>query len=314
MKPLVRIGLLLGLMAYSIILVPIEVQAEPSDPLSKLLQMTQGNFLKEDLQSLRKKQVRHKIIESEAIRYASQVAFAKRLNQLIDQAEAEQPLLDEIFDFHAIQQLATEQLDNAEELQSLAILFLPPVISHYSRVTAVGKEQKTYRNAASEYQIKQQARLTEQLLDWRFFLTQRPIDEPPNLISGALPKNSEEQQVWQRGVAEGWQLGLKQANQVMTDRLAQLMLTHKGMLDYVILVDQQIVKPPQVTLSTNASEINANKDHLAINVVRYQIRYPAEFNGDTMQWKSKLYSGELQMRRVGNHQTTSKGSLNVTAN
>jgi len=274
--------------------------------LQGIMQMTQSEFLQGDIKAIRKKQVRHKIIESEAIRYASQLAFIHRLNQLIDQAQSYEKELDEIFDFHSIQQLATEQLENADELHSLAVLFLPPVLTQYSRVRSTQHGQLFYRNAETEYQIKQAARLTEQLLNWRFFLTQRPFGELPSVTAGALPKIAEEQSVWKKTVKQGWRLGLKQADQVMRDRLHQLMLTHKGMLDYVILVDQKIVEPPRVSLSSNASEINSDKNHLAINVLRYQIRFPAQFNADTTQWDSKLYSGELQIRR--------EPSLNVSTN
>ncbi|MDQ7048082.1 MAG: type IV secretory system conjugative DNA transfer family protein [Enterobacterales bacterium] len=291
-----------------ILLISFVSLAKPSDlkNLQQIMQMTQSEFLNGNIKELRKKQVRSKIIESEATRYASQLAFIQRLNQLIDQALGYQQELDEIFDFHSIQQLATEQLDNVDELQSLAVLFLPPVLAKYTRVRSSDQQQLFYRNAEIEYQIKQPARLTEQLLDWRFFLTLRPYDELPSLAAGALPKDSEEQSIWKKAAKEGWKLGLQQANQVMQDRLQQLMLTHKGMLDYVILVDQNMVKPPQVSLSTNATEISNDSNHLAINVLRYQIRYPAKFNADTSEWDSKLYSGELQIRREQN--------LNVSAN
>lgn len=296
------------IISHIIFLVSFASVAKPPElkNLQQIMTMTQSEFLDGDIKELRKKQVRSKIIESEAIRYASQLAFIQRLNHLIDQAQGYQQELDEIFDFHSIQQLATEQLENADELQSLAVLFLPPVLVKYSRVRSSNNQQLFYRNAQIEYQIKQPARLTEQLLDWRFFLTLRPFDELPSLAAGALPKNSEEQEIWKKAAQDGWRLGLQQANQVMQDRLQQLMLTHKGMLQYVILVDQNMVKPPQVSLSTNASEISSDSNHLAINVLRYQIRYPAKFNADTTEWDSKLYSGELQIRREQN--------FNVSAN
>jgi hypothetical protein len=250
-----------------------------------------------DLKDKRKLEARLSIVRSEALRYSSRNAYIYKLNLLIEELQHNMHEMDVVFDFSFAQQMATSQLSNAEKMKSLSLLLHPPVITEYRNVKSIGRNKSVFRKASLEFDIDSPARLSAQALNWRDFLLTKPNENIPDVLFGALPKNDDERGVWIEHVNKGWLSGVRQAISEMDSRVNRLKKIHRGMVRYVTLVDKGLVKPVKVSLSRNASEINATRTHMAVDVIRYRISFSAQFNEYVNKWDSALFSGELQVRR-----------------
>ena len=121
---------------------------------------------------------------------------------------------------------------------------LPPVLAE-GRDSLNLADDETIRIADRTYLIVSQARFVTTPPHWREYLWmdyKKP--ELPNAV--LLPKNSEEKRVWNASVQQGWQQGLKQAEQIFTDNLARLKRDYAGMILYKKLLAQRMVSAPFV--------------------------------------------------------------------
>ena len=84
----------------------------------------------------------------------------------------------------------------------------------------------------------------------------------------------------------------------MTARVNKLFIHHKGIINYIKLIEKGLIKPPKVELSVNAAESFDAAKAMSVGVYRWRITVPAKFNTDTNKWKSHIYSGEFQEREL----------------
>lgn len=174
---------------------------------------------------------------------------AKQFNDLLEKSSAE---LDAIFNFNSL------LLNNG---------VLPPVISEGRKTWNLSDEQ-TIRVAEKTYVIENQARFSGTVPNWRDYLWMdytRP--QPPD--EALLPRNREEQAVWQRYLKEGWHNGVTQANKIYESNLAHLKHDMEGMLLYRKLLAQRIISPPYVAKSNlgvtgGGARLNVNDQVLRI--------------------------------------------------
>ncbi|MBP9721553.1 MAG: type IV secretory system conjugative DNA transfer family protein [Gammaproteobacteria bacterium] len=104
---------------------------------------------------------------------------------------------------------------------------------------------RTLRITDRVYKIMRQARFAVAVPGWRDYLQLNYTQ--PNLPEGViLPKDSYEQEIWAKGVEEGWKLGNLQAEQILAQNLMLLRRDYLGMVRYKKLLTMKMVSAPFV--------------------------------------------------------------------
>ncbi len=168
-------------------------------------------------------------LKEAALSYGARSALARRTYEMAQLLNQNQPLLDTIYNFAAL---------------LLAKNVMPPVLST-ARSTLKQSAANTLRVADAVYQIERQAQFVTTPKHWRDYLMhdfRSPVTPPPLL----LPKNKNETDLWQHSLAEGWELGKQQAEQIFQQSLARLERDYTGMILYRSLLAQRMISAPYV--------------------------------------------------------------------
>lgn len=96
------------------------------------------------------------------------------------------------------------------------------------------------------------------------YLYQKVDPQQPLNRLGLPEMNSNQVEVWQKAVIEGWQLGIKQANIEFEQSLNLLRRDYAGMLTYIDLVNKGVISPPKVTSSNFGVMVSADGKTLNI--------------------------------------------------
>lgn len=169
-------------------------------------------------------------LKEAALSYGARSALARRTYEMAQILNQNQPLLDTIYNFAAL---------------LLANNVMPPVLST-ARSTLKQSDANTLRVADAVYQIERQAQFVTTPKHWRDYLMhdfRSPVTPPTPLL---LPKNKVETDLWQHSLAEGWELGKQQAEQIFQQSLARLERDYTGMILYRSLLAQRMISAPYV--------------------------------------------------------------------
>lgn len=104
---------------------------------------------------------------------------------------------------------------------------------------------RTLRITDKVYKIIRQARFAVTIPTWRDYL-QLSFTEPSMPESSVLPRTQEEQNAWAEGIEQGWNIGLQQADQILSQNLMLLKRDYLGMIRYKKLLAMNMVSAPFV--------------------------------------------------------------------
>jgi defect-in-organelle-trafficking protein DotC len=123
----------------------------------------------------------------------------------------------------------------------------PPIISEALNNFIVSPNGGEAAVADRIYQITSQARIVSTSRNWRQYLERdwKEVAPPPDIL---LPENDKEREAWRRWVAEGWEQGTKQADEIFQSDLDLLSADFEGMIRYRRLLAENKVSPPYATL------------------------------------------------------------------
>jgi len=95
------------------------------------------------------------------------------------------------------------------------------------------------------YLIVEQARFTPKAPLWHTYLIRSYVtpEPPPDQL---LPRDGSERDAWKRWVAEGWHMGVTQAQEIFEADLRRLERDFTGMLKYKGLLEEKKVSAPVV--------------------------------------------------------------------
>jgi defect-in-organelle-trafficking protein DotC len=195
----------------------------------------------------------------------------QKLEKLFDERE---DILDGIFDFSAIMKMASSGENQ--------MFFLPPVIQEAKNVMAVSNDSTTVRVSGKLYEVKRPARLTLRPPHWRQYLSMNGDMTPEVPNKALLPRNPLEKQKWALWVNEGWEAGVRQAEEEMRMRIRQLGEDFTGMIRYMRLIDEGKIKAPNI--STLKQGVAGGGDNMRENEAIYQLNIPARFDTDVDNW------------------------------
>lgn len=167
--------------------------------------------------------------------YGAQAGLAwesREINTMLQQQSAD---LSRIYDF---QRVMIKGPDN--------VTILPPVISEMTETWETSEAGKTLRVADTYYEIIEQARFAPNAPLWQGYLlrTYGTPSAPPDIL---LPQDRSERDAWKLAVAEGWEMGRQQAQEIFKADLARLQRDFVGMVRYKALLEEGKVSPPIVS-------------------------------------------------------------------
>lgn len=211
-----------------------------------------------------KMDLRSKAIREAAQLVALQTAMSWRYKALLEVTEKHHATMDTAFNFSP---LIMTQGD---------ALIMPPVLTKAGASMRLEKEN-TVTTAKTTYELLEPAHYIAIVPTWRDFLFTDIFPEPEQPNPAVLPKNDEEQAIWQEAVREAWVQGVHEADKLYADNVAYMAQTYRGMMLYHMLTAQHLLS--RVHTASADMEIlttdKGNKLHIGQKV--YRITAPSRF-------------------------------------
>jgi defect-in-organelle-trafficking protein DotC len=154
-------------------------------------------------------------------------------NQLLDTLTSK---LDATYDWRALMLKGPAQT-----------LLEPPIVADVSDALDVAKDGQSTAQAARLLRIIADAKMTTVARSWRDYLVRSAenAELPPAIL---LPRTDSEIERWRVVTAEGWSIGLAQANETFSSDLARLERDYIGAIRFRELVALNMAAMPHVEL------------------------------------------------------------------
>ncbi|CAE6793943.1 hypothetical protein R70006_04980 [Paraburkholderia domus] len=210
-----------------------------------------------------------------------------RLNALRDAAfglGARGGLISETRLIDSALQAQSRKLDVAWDFTPLMIQgrVVPPVLNRIDDIYAQRGDQ-TIRIARTDWAFQAQARFASRPPSWREYLMGNAGTlSPPNSV--LFPKNSAEQEIWQKAVAQGWQSGIRQADDIYQLNLNRLTRDYVGMKNYRVLAMKHMVTLPIV--ATMGMPLNTTGKTMSVDETLLRLTVLPQFNTNMKEWQA----------------------------
>jgi defect-in-organelle-trafficking protein DotC len=161
---------------------------------------------------------------------------------------------------------------------------IPPVLLESRNALSIDSPQNI-RVSDRTYQILKQAQFVSAPPTWRDYLVMDQMrPEEPDV--SLLPGTDQEKAAWRQGIAQGWEDGLKQADQIYDENLSRLKRDYQGMVRYRMLLAQNMVSAPQV--AQRDLGITGGGESLAVNDRILTIKALPSLKADSESWKPSI--------------------------
>lgn len=212
------------------------------------------------------KEMRRQALQEIAGALGASGGLAYRTNQIKAEVDCYATDLDKLYDFKKL------IIDNG---------VLPPVLTeglgNYAQENA-----DQVRIADKIYKIEEKAKFVSVYPTWRNYLRFTfPSYEMPE--AAYLPKNDAEKAVWDAAVKEGWDRGVKQANEIYETSYAKLDRDYKGMIKYKILLAEGLVTP--TVIGKQNLGVTGGGREMSINDQVFRIMDHSALNSNKSEWK-----------------------------
>ncbi|CAG9184262.1 type IV secretory system conjugative DNA transfer family protein [Cupriavidus pampae] len=179
---------------------------------------------------------------------------------------------------------AERSLDTTYNFQPLMIegRVVPPVLTE-TRDVYTQDSDRTVMFSGVRYKMESAPRFTSRVPTWREYLYLEPGELNATNLK-LLPRDSAEQQIWKQAVADGWQDGLKQADDILDANAKRLNRDYTGMVRYRMLALSNQISLPVVAQSL--MPINSNGDTMTIDEQLLRITRTPSFNPNMSQWEA----------------------------
>jgi len=129
------------------------------------------------------------------------------------------------------------------------LLIEPPIVSEAERAVLVNTGGQAAAVSDRIYRINRIARIVTAARNWHLYLERDwgRVDPPPQVL---LPKTPEEKEAWAAYVKQGWDAGVKQAEDTFESDIDRMTNDFTGMVRYRELLAQKMISPPY-TLADN---------------------------------------------------------------
>lgn len=244
-KGFVAVGMLLALGGFCR---PILAQDNPSpDAEIKKLQRMHGSTE----QKLEVTQLRFNVIREAAYALGVQSGVCWQQKLRLRSLENISPTLDHVFNFSPL---------------LLEGDVLPPVIIEAGPGLRIEKAS-TATSIIKHYKIIADAKFVSTPPNWRFYLMQS-FEKAENVNAAVLPKNSEEQNLWNEYVEKGFHDGIKQADLLFETQLNTLIRDYRGIVRFHLLAKQGIAAMPRISRGEYGITVNGKELKIGERVFR----------------------------------------------
>jgi len=189
-------------------------------------------------------------------------------------------------------------LDRIWTFRSLAIavpgsfaVVVPPVVTAADRSMAVAGDGKSATFSQKKFDILVDAKIASIAPDWRNYLYrvwQNPAVPDPLL----LPRSAEEKKAWDAAVDQGWQLGIRQADEIFELDLNRLRRDFEGMVRFRELVARGLIR--DIYLSATDLGVQGGGKTLIIGEQAVRITEPAALDPRTGNWRAYVIEEPAQ--------------------
>lgn len=123
------------------------------------------------------------------------------------------------------------------------LLIEPPIVSEAERAVLVNTGGQAAAVADRIYRINRIARIVTAARNWHLYLERDwgRVDPPPQVL---LPKTPAEKEAWAAYVKQGWDAGVKQAEETFESDIDRMTNDFTGMVRYRELLAQNMISPP----------------------------------------------------------------------
>lgn len=176
--------------------------------------------------------IRERAMREAALSYGARGGLAWRTYHIRQETDLRATYLDRTFDFRQLLIAAPSGL-----------LIEPPVITESINSMIINAKGDEAAVSDRVYDIMVNARIVSAARTWRNYLERDwgKVADPPDLLR---PQNEEERSKWIGWVREGWDEGVRQADDIFREDLNVLTADYQGMVRYRMLLAQGIVTPP----------------------------------------------------------------------
>lgn len=201
--------------------------------------------------------IRRDSMRNAARSYGARGGLGWRTKQIMNELKRSSSAMDKSFNFRRLLIKAPTNM-----------YIEPPIISEALNnfiVTPSGTEAAV---ADIVYQITNQSRIVSAPRNWQQYLERdwEVVAPPPDIL---LPESPQEREAWIRWVTEGWEQGIKQADEIFQSDLDLLVADFEGMVRYRRLLAEGKVTAPYATLvdrGVTSSEVQANIGNRSLNI------------------------------------------------
>lgn len=182
------------------------------------------------------------------------------------------PELTRAFDFNAI--LIRDRR---------GVALLPPVVSESRDTMEQMEEGRVLRVADAFYEIIAPARFVPVAPLWHSYLI-RTYSAPEMPPFELLPRTDAERELWRRSVAEGWEAGLRQAEDIFQEDMRRLERDFQGMVRYAALLHENRISAPFVAAAAHG--VTGTPDAVRVNDRSFRITSDAALSRNARAWRA----------------------------
>ncbi len=248
--------------------------ASMPEPLKELFAMTkeQREQQEEDQAKAEKNELRLDAIKQAGVTVAIQSAVKYRYGQLNEKMRSFATDLDK-FDFSLL-------LIHSGKV-------MPPIIRESKQALQI-KSATHSLSSQHVYQILRPAKIVANTPTWRQYMIKEfsAIEQVNQLL---LPSNEYEQGIWQKAVAKGWDIGVKQAENEFFTNWNRFVRDFLGLITYHRLALQGVVSIPEVREGKFGIRVRGKT--LDIDQRVFRITSPTKFN-EAIKWIPIIHSNK----------------------
>jgi defect-in-organelle-trafficking protein DotC len=217
-------------------------------------------------------QIRADALKEAALSYGARGGLAKRTAEIRESLSQRESNMDRIYDFKRLLIPAPSGL-----------LIEPPIISEGEDATLIETGGQLAAVADRIYNINRNARIVSSARNWRAYLEREwgIVQSPPQVL---LPRNDDERELWAKFLSQGWDEGVKQADEIFQADLNKLIADYTGMIRYRKLLAQGIVSPPYALQIDRG--VTGGGSEMRVGDRAVQITGPSELQTGAYEWQA----------------------------
>ena len=183
-------------------------------------------------------------LRGEAFRYGLQLGLSWQYGLIEKDLVSRESMLDSTFRFDGL------LLENGT--------VQPPVLVKADSSVTLENNSKMVTTKTA-WKIESPAKFVSNPPSWRtYLLVPEDAMEVQSPYAAMLPKSSDERAAWKAGVTEGWDYGVKQAQNMFKEAMAKLKREYLGMVEYHQLSRQGKISIPNISRGHFAVRVGKN--------------------------------------------------------